>query len=115
LSEHCIENLPLTDDVRFVFLGDHALAADLCGADALRGWLRELFTRFPRLRFEPEATIVEGGPWALRIATRYTATQDGEAVYRGCTFQRVVWGRLAEERIQPDTQMIAAALARLDH
>lgn len=111
MSEHRIDDLPLAGDVRFVFLGDHALAADLRGADALRGWLRDLFTRFPRLRFEPEATVVEGGPWSMRIATRYVAVQDGQPVYRGCTFQRVVWGKLAEERILPDTQMIAAALS----
>ncbi len=48
----------------------------------------------------------------MRIATRYVAVQDGQPVYRGCTFQRVVWGgKLAEERILPDTQMIAAALS----
>jgi hypothetical protein len=53
---------------------------------------------------------VAGGPWSTRLATRYNATQDGELVYRGVQFARVVWGKLAEETIQPDTQMIAAAL-----
>lgn len=98
--------------MHFVFLGEHPLAADLRGADALRAWLRDLFRRFPRLRFEPEESVVEGGPWSTRIATRYTAVQDGQPVYRSCTFQRVVWGRLAEERVLPDTQMIAAAVER---
>ena len=57
LSGHRVDDLPLADDVHFVFLGDHELAADLRGAEALRGWLRELFTRFPRLRFEMEDMI----------------------------------------------------------
>ncbi|MGO4445950.1 nuclear transport factor 2 family protein [Mycobacterium sp. 2YAF39] len=112
LSDHRVDDLPLADDVHFVFLGDHALAVDLHGAEALRGWLRELFVRFPRLRFEPENVIVEGGPWSTRIATRYNATQDGELVYRAVQFARISWGRLAEETIQPDTQLLAAALAR---
>src|SRR6476469_8632102 len=53
-----------------------------------------------------------GGRWSTRMATRYNATQDGELVYRAVQFAHVVWGRLAEETIQPDTQMVAAALDR---
>ena len=110
LSDHRVADLPIADDVHFVFLGDHALAADLYGADALRGWLNELFTRFPRLRFEVEDMISEGGPWSTRVATRYDAIQDGQLVYRGVSFARIVWGKVAEERIQPDTLLLAAAL-----
>lgn len=110
LSDHRVDDLPLADDVHFVFLGDHPLAADLHGADELRRWLRDLFVRFPRLRFEPESSIVEGGPWSTRVATRYCATQDGEPIYRAVQFARIVWGKLAEERIQPDTQMLVTAL-----
>jgi ketosteroid isomerase-like protein len=112
LSDHRVDDLPLADDVHFVFLGDHALAADVHGAEPLRAWLRELFVRFPRLRFEPEDMIVEGGPWSTRLATRYNAMQDGELVYRAVQFARIVWGKLVEETIQPDTQMVEAALAR---
>jgi hypothetical protein len=114
LSEHRLDDLPLADDVHFVFFGDHPLAVDLHGADALRGWLRDLFDRFPRLRFEPEEMIIEGGPWSTRVATRYVATQDGVLIYRGAQFARIVWGKLAEERIQPDTQSLIAALSRDD-
>jgi predicted ester cyclase len=114
LSDHRVDDLPLADDVHFIFLGDHALAADVHGAEPLRAWLRELFVRFPRLRFEPENMIVEGGPWSTRLATRYNATQDGELIYRAVQFARIVWGKLVEETIQPDTQMVEAALARGD-
>ena len=112
LSDHRVDDLPLTDDVHFVFLGDHELAVDLRGAEALRDWLRALFVHFPRLRFEPEDVIVQGGPWSTRVATRYNATQDGELVYRAVQFARITWGKLAEETIQPDTQLLVAALAR---
>jgi ketosteroid isomerase-like protein len=99
LSDHRLDDLPLADDVHFVFLGDDTLSADLRGADALRGWLRDLFARYPRLRFEPEDMVVRGGPWSVRLATRYTATQDGDVVYRGAQFARIVWGKLVEEHI----------------
>ena len=112
LSEHRVDDLPLAADVHFVFLGDHELATDLRGPEALRGWLSDLFERFPRLRFEPEDVVVEGGPWSTRLATRYNATQDGQLIYRAVQFARIRWGKLAEETIQPDTQLVAAALAR---
>lgn len=112
LSDHRVDDLPLADDVHFVFLGDHELAVDLRGADALRDWLRALFVRFPRLRFEPQDVIVQGGPWSTRVATRYHATQDGQLVYRAAQFARITWGKLAEEIIQPDTHLLVAALHR---
>jgi len=112
LSDHRIDGLPLADDVHFTFLGEHALAADLRGPEAVRKWLGALFERFPRLRFEPEDIIVSGGPWSTRLATRYNATQDGELIYRAVQFACITWGKLAEETIQPDTALLAAALAR---
>ena len=112
LSDQRIDEIPLADDVHFVYLGDHQLAADLHGAEAERAWLRdELFRRLPNLRFEVEDMIIEGGPWSTRIATRYAATRNGKVVYRGTNFGRVVRGKVVEERILPDTQALAAALA----
>lgn len=110
-SDGCAARWP-ADDVHFVYLGDHDLAVDLQGAVAERAWLRdELFRRLPNLRFEVEDMIIEGGPWSTRIATRYAATRNGQVVYRGTNFGRVVWGKVVEERILPDTQALAAALA----
>lgn len=112
LSDQRIDELPLADDVHFVYLGDHALATDLRGAAAFRVWLRdELFRRLPGLRFEVEEMVVEGGPWSTRAATRYVASREGRVVYRGVQFTHVVWGKLVEERILPDTQALATALA----
>ncbi len=111
LSDQRFDKIPIADDVRFVYLGDTALAADLHGADAMRAWLRdELFRRLPGLRFEVEDMIIEGGPWSTRIATRYAAKRDGHLVYRGTQFTRIAWGKLVEERVLPDTKALAAAL-----
>lgn len=112
LSDQRIDELPLASDVHFVYLGDHPLAADLHGADAERAWLRdELFGRLPGLRFEVEDMVIEGGPWSTRVAIRYAAIREGQLVYRGINFARVVWGKIVEETILPDTQALAAALA----
>ena len=111
LSDQRIDEIPLADNIHFVYLGDHPLAADLHSAGAQRAWLRgELFRRLPGLRFEVEDMIVEGGPWSTRVATRYAAVRNGKLVYSGAQFTRIVWGKVVEERVLPDTQALAAAL-----
>jgi ketosteroid isomerase-like protein len=111
LSDQRLDEIRLADNVHFVYLGDHPLAADIYGADSVRAWLRnELFGRLPGLRFEVEDMIVEGNPRTTRIATRYAATRDGQLVYRGVQFTRIAWGRLVEECILPDTAALAAAI-----
>ncbi len=111
LSDQRIDEISLADDVHFQYLGDHALAVDLHGAEAERAWLRDRFFRsFPDIQFEVEAMVIEGAPWSTRIATSYAATRHGQIVYRGVNIGRVVWGKVVEERILPDTQALAAAL-----
>jgi ketosteroid isomerase-like protein len=111
LSDQRLDEIRLAYNVHFVYLGDHPLAADIYGADAVRAWLRnELFGRLPGLRFEVEDMIVEGNPRTTRIATRYAAKRDDQLVYRGVQFTRIAWGRLVEECILPDTAALAAAI-----
>lgn len=110
LSDQRIDEIPLANDVRFVYLGDHELAVDVVGADAEREWLREFFRRLPGLRFEVEDMVVEGGPWSTRVATRYAAVRDGRVLYRGVNFGRIVWGKVVEETILPDAKALTAAL-----
>jgi ketosteroid isomerase-like protein len=111
LSEQRIEDTPLAEDIHFVFLGDDPLAADLHGVETVRAWFRrEFFPRLPKLRFVVDETLVEGGPWSTRIATRYHTERDGCLVYRGVYFGRVVWGKVVEEIILPDTNALSNAL-----
>ncbi|WP_186241368.1 nuclear transport factor 2 family protein [Mycobacterium simulans] len=111
LSDQRIDEIPIADDVHFVYLGDHPLSTELRGADQMRDWLRNVFfRRLPGLRFEVEEMLVEGGPWSTRIATRYAARRDGKLVYRGVQFTRIVWGKLVEERVLPDSNALSAAL-----
>ncbi|MDT5094365.1 MAG: hypothetical protein QOH60_3728 [Mycobacterium sp.] len=111
LSDQRFDEIPLAGDVHFIYLGDHPLATEIRGADAFRAWLRdELFRRLPGLRFKIEEIIVEGGPWSTRTATRYVATREGKTIYWGVQFTRIVWGKVVEERVLPDTQALAAVL-----
>jgi len=115
LSEQRFDETPLADDVHFVFLGDHPLTADIRGADAVREWLSDqLLRRLPNLRFVVDETVVEGGPWSTRIATRYHTEQGGVLVYRGVYFGRVVWGKVVEEVILPDTKAFLDALEQAE-
>ena len=107
LSAGELDALPLASDVRFSYVGDHALAAELTSAQELRAWLRALFERFPGLRFEIADVVVSGPPWSLRTATRYSAVRGGRVLYRGTQFTSIRWGRVVEEHVLPDTQAVA--------
>ncbi|MDZ4234586.1 MAG: nuclear transport factor 2 family protein [Dietzia sp.] len=111
LNDQRFDDIPIAKDVHFVYFGDHPLATELHGADAMRNWLRtELFGRLPGIRFEVEEILVEGGPWSTRMATRYVAKRDGKLVYRGVQFTRIAWGKLVEERVLPDPKALSVAL-----
>jgi ketosteroid isomerase-like protein len=107
ISAHNIDAIPMADNVWFRFEGEHGLSADLRSAEEMRGWLKVLFERFPRVRFEVEEMVAGGPPWSLRVATRYVAIEDDRLLYRGAHFARIRWGRVVEERVLPDTQAVA--------
>jgi ketosteroid isomerase-like protein len=109
LSARGVDALPLADNMRFTYLGDHALAIEANSAEEVRVWLRdELFRRIPGLRFEVEDVLVDGPPWATCAAIRYRALDGDRMVYRGASFVRMSWARIVEERVLPDTQAVAA-------
>jgi ketosteroid isomerase-like protein len=107
LSAGDFEAIPLADDFRFSYAGDHALAVELHSAEEMRSWLTKLFERFPGLRFEVLEVVVSGPPWSLHTATRYQATQDGRVLWRGAQFSWIRRGRVVEEHVLPDTQAVA--------
>lgn len=49
-------------DVRFVFSGDHALAADVRGPELARRWFDRVGRLLPGLRLEPHTIVVDGWP-----------------------------------------------------
>lgn len=113
LSDGDLEAIPLAGDIRFSYLGDHPLAAELHSAEELKQWLRALFERFPGLRFAVEEVVTCGPPWSLHTATRYAATQDERVLWRGAQFTHIRMGRVVREVVLPDSQAIAAACAHV--
>ena len=105
------------DDAVLFFAGDHALGGTYRGRDAIRGWFERLHACFPDLSFEPETIVVDGFPWNTHVATRFrvTATLPGGAPYsnEGMQYLRIRWGRLIEDRVYEDTQVLARALEEL--
>ncbi len=112
LSPEGIDSLPLADDIRFSYPGDHALAVEATSAAELRAWLHALFQRFPGLKFEADEVVVDGPPWSLHTATRYSAIQNGKTLYQGTQFTHIRWGKVVRENVLPDTQALARIAPR---
>lgn len=104
-------------DVHFAFAGHHALAADLRGREAALAWFERVGRLLPGLRFTPVTIVVDGWPWDTRIATRFTvtATLAGGKTYHNSGMQliRLKWGKVVEDHLHEDTQLVAEALEYL--
>jgi ketosteroid isomerase-like protein len=102
--------------VEFEFAGSHELGGEQHGIGAVREVFQRIFDRFPDLRLEPKAIVVNGMPWNTVVAVRFTvnATVAGEP-YRneGMQFLRLRYGRVVEDRLYEDTQKLAAALEQV--
>src|SRR5215210_7392554 len=97
-------------DARFVFAGDSSFAADLSDRAEIERW----FARFAALRprFEIHDVVVSGPPWNMRVATRFTdhlpmPDGDGTLDNPGMQYLRMRWGRVKEDRVYVDTQLVA--------
>ncbi len=104
-------------DAVFSFPGENRLSGERRGPDAIRAWFAEARRLFPDFRVEPRTIVVEGAPWHTRVATWFDvfATFPDGAPYRNSGMQLLDlrWGRVREDRLFEDTQLIAAALDRL--
>ena len=103
------------DDVHFRFAGDHALSVDTRSRDEARRWFARLFALLPSLRFTVHDVLVRGWPWNTIVLTRFSdeSLLDG-APFRnhGTQYLRLRWGRVVEDHILVDTQLLAAKLPR---
>lgn len=72
---------------------------------------------FPDFRVQPRTILVQGGPWCTRVATRFDVTAtfpDGQPYgNEGMQLLELRWGRIHEDRLFEDTQVVADALERL--
>jgi len=104
-------------DAVFRFSGDHALGGELHGRAAIEAWFARIGRLFPDLRLAPLDIVVNGGPWATTVATRFTvrATLPGGEPYEneGMQYVRLSWGSIVEDRLYEDTAALVAALHRI--
>jgi ketosteroid isomerase-like protein len=101
------------DDATFHYNGSHALAGEYHPKAAIVEWFARAWSLF-RMEFEVHDVVVSGPPWNIRVATRFTIrveTEDG-AVFlnRAMQYARIRWGKVREDRIYPDTQLVAEAI-----
>ncbi len=104
-------------DALFAFPGTHRLGGERRGPDAIRAWFVETRRVFPDFRVQPRTILVQGGPWCTRVATRFDVTAtfpDGQPYgNEGMQLLELRWGRIHEDRLFEDTQVVADALERL--
>jgi ketosteroid isomerase-like protein len=104
------------DDARLEFPGSQGLGASCRGRTEIAAWFACLLQTLPGIRFELHDVLVRGAPWATRVLTRFTDTvpmPDGSVVTNhGVQFLRLRWGRIVEDTIYLDTQVVADAVRR---
>ncbi|MER5211577.1 nuclear transport factor 2 family protein [Streptomyces sp. NPDC002838] len=93
-------------DVRFRFLGDTPMGADLRGREAFADWFERFERTFPGLRLTLQDLVVQGPPWNTSVVTRLTVRgtlADGSA-YENEAMQwvRPRWGRMIEDTVLED-------------
>jgi ketosteroid isomerase-like protein len=108
----------LAEDAHFQYNGRHALAADLHHKAEIAAWFERTWTML-EIVFEVHDVVVAGPLWNMRIATRFTAqvrTVDGQCfINRGMQYARIRRGKVTEDCIYPDTQVVAQAIDHATH
>ncbi len=104
------------DDARLTFPGCHALAAACQGKAEITEWFDRLLRTLPGIRFELHDVLVRGMPWSTRVLTRFTdfvPLADGSTIRNeGVQFLRIRWGKVVEDTLYLDTQIVADAVTR---
>ena len=102
-------------DVEFSFAGTHALGGARRGVAQVREWFEQLFRLFPGIRFDVRQVLVAGWPWDTRVATHFAVSApraDGSVYHNdGVQLVRLRWGRIVEDHVYEDTQLLVGELA----
>lgn len=101
-------------DIRFRFLGDTALGADVHGREAFREWFNALERHLPGVRLDLVDVVADGWPWDTKVAAqlRVTGTLADGTPYRNTAIQWLTlrWGRLVDDLVLEDTLALDSAL-----
>ena len=103
--------------VHFMFVGQHALAVDCDNPEPIKSFFRRTFELIPDFHLEPKTILVNGPPWSMWVATHFTARGTlGGAPYanHGIQLLHLRWGKIIEDFIYEDSQLLAQRLEQLD-
>lgn len=102
--------------MRFHFVGDTALGAEVRGREAFRAWFARFDEHLPGVRLRLVDVVVGGWPWNTTVAARLrvTGALDDGTPYENHAMQwaRLRWGRLVDDVVLEDTLTLDAALRR---
>lgn len=104
-------------DAHFVFLGAHAMGADLHTFSAIRRWFERILRLFPGIQIDPVEVNVSGMPWntlvVVHLAIRATLPDGRTYQNRGLQMVRLRWGRIVEDYVYEDTHVLIGELENL--
>ena len=101
-------------NIHFTFSGQHAMAGDFHRRDTVRKWFERVHRFFPGLTIEAQRIVVSGMPWNTQVAVQFKVRDtlpDGHTyTNQGTQFMRIVWGKVVEDHLIEDTQVLHETL-----
>lgn len=97
-------------DAVFEFPGESSWSGTRKGRHEIGRWLQRFADT--GLALEVVDVVVSGGPWDMRVATRFRdrlVDGDGSVVYEneGVLYDRIRWGRITRHESHEDTERVA--------
>lgn len=119
LNEGNYENVlaMFSQDIRFSFPGQHHLSANLSSLSEVREWFKTFLSTLKGIHFEIIDILVEGPPWNTKAMTRFrdrVPIAGGQEIYNeGVQFLKIRWGKIVEDQLYIDTQIIESAIRKV--
>lgn len=102
----------------FEFHGDTSLGGERHGPDGVREWFGQVAERFGRLELTAQDVVASGPPWNMRVIVRLTdharLISGHEFENHGFQFLRLRWGKIVEDRILVDLDIVRRELAAIE-
>ncbi|MEV8313112.1 nuclear transport factor 2 family protein [Streptomyces sp. NPDC059900] len=103
-------------DLKFRFVGDGVLGAELRGREAFADWFERAGRCIPGMRLGLTDVVVKGWPWNTTVVVRLhiEATLADGSPYEneGIQWARIRWGRMTEDTVLEDTLRLEQAWQR---
>ena len=96
----------MADDVRFVFPGTSAFAADITGKAEIARWLHRFVAMRPN--YEILDVMVSGPPWNTRVGVRMRDQIGDDYSNEGMHYLLMRWGKVYYDRVFVDTEAVFA-------